>query len=135
MKKEIKRKKLTLSVSGGTNKPKKKIEIAKTQTRNSTVIQKKNIRFGKSFNKSSNSRSINNQSVSIKKLIDKPNFISKSAEKRKLAEQRATRRLKGEVPKEIKGKLSDKKREYKLTLSRALNEDESEFKIKKYSFY
>ena len=41
MKKEIKRKKLTLSVSGGANKLKKNIEIAKTQTRNSTVIQKK----------------------------------------------------------------------------------------------
>ncbi len=41
MKKEIKRKKLTLSVSGGTNKPKKNIEIAKTQTINFTVIKKK----------------------------------------------------------------------------------------------
>ena len=51
MKKEIKRKKLTLSVSKGTNKPKKNIEITKTQTRNFTVIQKKSIRFGKQFNK------------------------------------------------------------------------------------
>ena len=128
MKKEIKRKKLTLSISGETNRPKKNIEIAKTQTRNSTVIQKKSTRFNKQFNKPLDSRGINNKTIPSKNLIDKPNFISKSAEKRKLAEQRATRRLKGEVPKEIKGKLSDKKREYKLTLSRALNEDESEFK-------
>jgi len=128
MKKEIKRKKLTLSVSGGTNKPKKNIEIAKTQTRNSTVIQKKSTRFNKQFNKPLDSRGINNKTIPSKNLIDKPNFISKSVEKRKLAEQSATRRLKGEAPKEIKGKLSDKKREYKLTLSRALNEDESEFK-------
>jgi len=128
MKKEIKRKKLTLSVSGGTNKPKKNIEIAKTQTRNSTVIQKKSTRFNKQFNKPLDSRGINNKTTPNKNLIDKPNFISKSVEKRKLAEQRATRRLKGEAPKEIKGKLSDKKREYKLTLSRALNEEESEFK-------
>ena len=41
MKKEIKRKKLTLTVSGGANKTKKKNEIAKTQTRNSILIQKK----------------------------------------------------------------------------------------------
>ena len=128
MKKEIKRKKLTLSVSGGTNRPKKNIEIAKTQTRNYTVIQKKSTRFNKQFNKPLDSRGINNKTVQSKNSIDKPNFISKSVEKRKLAEQRATRRLKGEAPKEIKGKLSDKKREYKLTLSRALNEDESEFK-------
>ena len=45
MKKEIKRKKLTLSVSGGTNRPKKNIEIAKTQTRNYTVIPKKSTRL------------------------------------------------------------------------------------------
>ena len=128
MKKEIKRKKLTLSVSGGISKPKKNIEIAKTQIRNSTVIQKKSTRFNKRFKKPLDNRGIKNKTIPSKNLIDKPNFISKSAEKRKLAEQRATRRLKGEAPKEIKGKLSDKKREYKLTLSRALNEDESEFK-------
>ena len=51
MKKEIKRKKLTLSISGGTSKPKKNIEIAKTQTRNSIVIQKKSTRFNKQFKK------------------------------------------------------------------------------------
>ena len=126
--KNKKRKKLTLSVSGGISKPKKNIEIAKTQTRNFTVIQKKSTRFNKQFNKPLGSRDIINKTTLNKNLIDKPNFISKSVEKRKLAEQRATRRLKGEAPKEIKDKLSDKKREYKLTLSRALNEDESGFK-------
>ena len=51
-------------------------------------------------------------------------------EKRKLAEQRATRRLKGEVlSKDGKsGKLGGKKRELKLTLSRALSEDNIETK-------
>ena len=128
MTKEIKRKKITLSVSVVTNKTKKNIEIAKTQTINSILIQKKNIIFNKQFKKPLDNRGINNKTIPSKNLIDKPNFISKSAEKRKLEEQRATRRLKGEAPKEIKGKLLDKKREYKLTVSRALNEEESEFK-------
>ena len=69
MKKEIKRKKLTLSVSGGTNKPKKNIEIAKTQTRNYTVIQKKSTRFNKQFNKPLGSRSINNKTIRIMKTL------------------------------------------------------------------
>ena len=109
MKKEIKRKKLILSISGGTNRPKKNIEIAKTQTRNSTVIQKKSTRFSKRFKKPLDRSNISNKILPGKNLVDKLNFGTKSSEKRKLAEQRATRRLKGEVPKEIKGKLSDKK--------------------------
>ena len=46
--------------------------------------------------------------------------------KRKLAEQRATKRLKGEAPQ--KGKSGSKRRELKLTISRALNEEALEFK-------
>ena len=41
MEKEIKRKKLTLSVPGDSKKPQKKIEIAKAQNRNSTIVEKK----------------------------------------------------------------------------------------------
>ena len=45
-------------------------------------------------------------------------------EKRKLAEQRATRRLKGELPsKDAKGKTGSKKRELKITVSRALSDE------------
>ena len=51
MEKEIKRKKLTLSILGGTKKPKTKIEIAKAQNRNSIIIEKKNNRFSKPLNK------------------------------------------------------------------------------------
>ncbi|MBO6490801.1 MAG: translation initiation factor IF-2, partial [Pelagibacteraceae bacterium] len=49
---------------------------------------------------------------------------------RKLAEQRATRRAKGQIIEEkaIKSKPIAKKREYKLTLSRALDEDNLGFK-------
>ncbi len=41
-----------------------------------------------------------------------------------MAEQRATRRLKGELPQ--KGKVGSKKRELKLTISRALSEEDTE---------
>ena len=45
-------------------------------------------------------------------------------EKRKLAEQRATKRLKGELPQ--KGKSPTKRRELKLTISRALSDEDNE---------
>ena len=61
----------------------------------------------------------------------KPNSFSKATapitndfEKRKLAEQRATRRIKGELPtKDLKGKKGSKKKELKLTVSRALSDE------------
>ena len=102
MEKEIKRKKLTLSILGGTKKPKTKIEIAKAQNRNSIIIEKKNNRFSKPLNKPLDRSNISNKILSGKNLVDKLNFGTKSSEKRKLAEQRATRRLKGEVSKEVR---------------------------------
>ena len=60
-------------------------------------------------------------------------MITSDFEKRKLAEQRATKRLKDEIDnKEKKTKLGTKKREVKLTVSRALS-DEIETR-KKFSF-
>jgi len=58
--------------------------------------------------------------------IGKPSFPSKISdyERRKLAEQRATKKIKGDVKdKDNKNKFSTKKRELKLTVSRALSED------------
>ena len=56
--------------------------------------------------------------------------ISSDFEKRKLAEQRATKRIKGEISsKDGKiNKLGGKRRELKLTISRALSDDEIETK-------
>jgi len=56
----------------------------------------------------------------------KPSFPSKISdyERRKLAEQRATKKIKGDSKdKDNKNKFSTKKRELKLTVSRALSED------------
>jgi len=128
----MEKKKLKLSISGSTNKTINSIEQAKNQSKNTVVIERKSKRF---LGKSQTSRSIStndklkNKSSFIQR---KPNYskplpsTSSDFEKRKLAEQRATKRIKGEVStKDSKtSKLGGKRRELKLTISRALSDDE-----------
>ncbi len=131
----MQKKKLTLSISS-SKKTIKSIEDAKSQSKNSVIIDKKPGRFiGKSNFKRTTTRNQNltekSSHFSKQKQHTKPNFFSKPGvavpsdfEKRKLAEQRATRRLKGEnTEKDKKNKSSSKKRELKLTISRALNDE------------
>ena len=98
-------KKTKLTISGTAKKSIKSIEIAKTQGKNSVVIQKpKNnfIKKGGSFRSSSNSTRPKSASSFNRGAPLKPTFgaktppITNDFEKRKLAEQRATKRLKGE---------------------------------------
>ena len=71
---------------------------------------------------------LNNHKVLKKRHSTKNNFFSKAQpitsdfERRKLAEQRATKRLKGDNDSEKKTKSGTKKRELKLTVSRALSD-------------
>ena len=121
-------KKIKLTISGVAKKSIRNIELAKTQSKNSVVIEKKPNRFTNksSLNKFSSSglkgkSSLGSRSSGFSKHI---NPITNDFEKRKLAEQRATRRVKGEVPsKDSKLKIGSKKRELKLTISRALSDD------------
>ena len=128
-----KKKKLKLSVSGSSKKTINSIEQAKTQSKNTVVIERKSSKFSpKPQFPRSNFR--NDKSRVKGNFVPKKNFIPKAPapsissdfEKRKLAEQRATRRLKGELPtKEGRSnKLGGKKRELKLTVSRALSEED-----------
>ena len=127
----MEKKKLKLSISGSTNKTINSIEQAKNQSKNTVVIEKKSTRF---FGKPKISRPISNNdklknktSFSEKKTSYSKPFqnISSDFEKRKLAEQRATKRIKGEITKDSKSnKLGGKRRELKLTISRALSEEE-----------
>ncbi len=128
----MEKKKLKLSISGSTNKTINSIEKAKNKSKNTVVIEKKSKRF---FGKPHTSKPIltndkpkNNSSFVLKKNnYSRPKTdISSDFEKRKLAEQRATRRIKGEVSaKDSKAnKLGGKRRELKLTISRALSDDE-----------
>ncbi len=127
----MEKKKLKLSISGASKKTINSIEQAKSQSKNTVVIEKKSQRFGGKPNFSRGAKLTDNKSQSVF-IPKKTNFskppspVTSDFEKRKLAEQRATRRLKGEnYPKENKSsKLGGKRRELKLTISRALSEDE-----------
>ncbi len=127
----MEKKKLKLSISGASKKTINSIEQAKSQSKNTVVIEKKSPRFGGKPNFSRGTKSIDNKqqkSFTPKKtnFSKLPSPITSDFEKRKLAEQRATRRLKGEnVQKDSKSqKLGGKRRELKLTVSRALSGDD-----------
>jgi len=128
----MEKKKLKLSISGSRNKTINSIEQARNQSKNTVVIEKKPKRF---LGKSTSTRTfVNNDKFKNKSSFPEktPNFsrplqhISSDFEKRKLAEQRATKRIKGETSlKETKAnKIGGKRRELKLTISRALSDDE-----------
>ena len=126
----MEKKKTKLKLSGNLKRSITNIERAKTQGTNSVVIEKKSGKFN-------NKRTFNHNRIdtNFKKNISpkfrpsglqKPSLPHNDHEKRKLAEQRATKRLKADPDKkEIKGKIGSKRRELKLTVSRALSgEDE-----------
>ncbi len=123
-------KKTKLKISGIAKKSIQNIEKAKTQGKNSVIIEKQSSKFS---NKSGSFKSSFNKSKSpssINRVLTKPSFISKTPplstdfERRKLAEQRATKRLKEENESKNKKNLKSgtNKRELKLTVSRALSD-------------
>ncbi len=125
-------KKTKLTISGGIAKKSiKNIDKAKNLGKNSVIIEKQTSKFSaKSGSFKSSLSNVKNNFTSKKGILSKKNYIPKSPsitsdfERRKLAEQRATKRLK-EVN-ENKNKKSSKsgtnKRELKLTVSRALSD-------------
>ena len=125
-------KKTKLTISGIAKKSIKNIEIAKTQGKNSVVIEKQPSKFS-SRGGSSRPGSFKTKATSTfnRGTSVKPSFAPKSPpitndfERRKLAEQRATKRLKGDNESKDKKtlKAGTKKRELKLTVSRALSDE------------
>ncbi len=125
-------KKTKLSISGSAKKSIKNIEIAKTQGKNSVVIEKQTGKFtgrGGSFRSNTSKPKITssfNRGATLKPSFNpKSPLITNDFEKRKLAEQRATKRLKGDNDNKDKKtlKTGSKKRELKLTVSRALSDE------------
>ncbi len=125
-------KKTKLTISGSAKKSIKNIEIAKTQSKNAVVIEKQTGKFpnrGGSFRP--NPGKPKPTSSFSRGTGVKPSFAPKSPpitndfERRKLAEQRATKRLKGDGDGKDKKTLKSgtKKRELKLTVSRALSDE------------
>ncbi len=125
-------KKTKLTISGGIAKKSfKNIDKAKNLGKNSVIIEKQTGKFnsrGGSFK--SNPSKVKNNYTNNKGTFSKSNYVSKSPpltsdfERRKLAEQRATKRLKEENENKSKksSKNVTKKRELKLTVSRALSD-------------
>ena len=126
----MEKKKLKLSISGSSKKTINNIEKAKFKSKNSVIIERPSARHQqKNFSRNFNNKSSTKPTFTSQKppFLKKPNLSSPSDfEKRKLAEQRATKRLKGEtITKDSKSKLSPRRRELKLTISRALSDEES----------
>ena len=125
-------KKTKLTISGTAKKSFKNIELAKTQGKNSVVIEKQPSKFP-SRGGSSRPGGFKPKTTSTfnRGAPAKPSFALKSPsitndfERRKLAEQRATKRLKGDNDNKDKKtlKAGTKKRELKLTVSRALSDE------------
>ena len=124
-------KKTKLTISGTAKKSIKNIEIAKTHGKNSVVIEKPKSNFikkGGSFRPSGSGIRPKPASSFNRGAPSKPSFgaktppINNDFERRKLAEQRATKRLKGDSDGK-KQKLGANKRETKLTVSRALSDE------------
>ena len=124
-------KKTKLTISGSAKKSIRNIEIAKTQGKNSRVIEKQSGKFtnrGGSFRpgagKPKFTTSFNRGAPLKPSFAPKSPPITSDFERRKLAEQRATKRLKGDSEKDKKTlKAGTKKRELKLTVSRALSDE------------
>ena len=127
----MKEKKTKLTITGTAKKSIQNIEKAKTQGKNSVIIEKSKNNFTKkvgSFRPSGTGIKPKTTSSFNRGLPSKPSFGNKTPpltndfERRKLAEQRATKRLKGDSEGK-KLKSGTKKRELKLTVSRALSDE------------
>src|SRR5210317_2055428 len=114
-------KKTKLTISGTAKKSIENIEIAKTQGKNSVVIEKPKNNFVKrtgSFRPAGTTTTTKPTSSFTRGAPFKPSFglktppITNDFERRKLAEQRATKRLKGDSDNK-KLKLGTKKKEQK----------------------
>ena len=123
----MEKKKIKLTISGDLKKSKSSIELAKSRSKNSVIVPKKTSKFGTKprFSKPTGDNAFKSTSrIKNDSFSRSTKSLPNDFEKRKLAEQRATRKLKGDtLSKDIKGKSGVKRRELKLTLSRALSDD------------
>ncbi len=123
-------KKTKLTISGNPKKSFKKFDTSKSQSKKTVIIEKKHNKTNNKaggFSKSFASKQFTNfkKGLSIKQSFSPKAQINVSDfERRKLAEQRATKRLKDDYEnKDRKTKSGSKKRELKLTVSRALSDE------------
>ena len=121
-------KKTKLTISGNQKKSFKDFSSSKTQGKKTVLIEKKSSRpiTKGNFNKSFSSKSSPNFSRSPSSKPYNPSKTSIATsdfERRKLAEQRATKKIKNDSDGDKKTKIGTNKRQVKLTVSRALSDE------------
>ena len=122
-------KKTKLTISGNTKKSFGSTNIPKVKGKNTFVVENKgdkNLNTYKPNKTFGTKTSFNHKKTTLNKNIfsSRPSSTITDFERRKLAEQRATKRLKDDgESKDKKNKLGNKKREIKLTVSRALSDE------------
>jgi len=122
-------KKTKLTISGSPKKSYKNIETSKSQGKKTVIIEKKTIRdpdkigSKKSFGFKSSSSDFKYGSNLKPNLLSKTSATPSNFERRKLAEQRATKKIKGDNDNDKKTKSVGNKRQVKLTVSRALSDE------------
>ena len=125
-------KKTKLTISGKAKKSIKNIELAKTQGKNSVVIEKQPSKFpsrggySRAGGFKPKIKTTFNRGASVKtSFAPKSPLTTNNFERRKLAEQRATKRRKGdnEIKDQKNLKSVTNKRELRLTVSRALSDE------------
>ena len=116
-------KKTKLTISGSPKKTFSNFDSSKTKGKKTVVIDKQKSKplnkgsFNKSFGSKPSSNNFKKTSSFKTNFAPKAPVFTSDFERRKLAEQRATKRLKGVVDtKEKKSKSDTKKRELKLTV-------------------
>ena len=108
-------KKTKLTISGSPKKSFKKLDTSKAQGKKTVIIEKKSSKpfskgsFNKPFGSKPSSPNIKHGSITKSNFPSKLSSPSSDFERRKLAEQRATKKLKGEVDSDKKTKLGTKK--------------------------
>ena len=125
----MEKKKTKLTISGSSKKSFKNIDPSKSQGKKTVIIERQSSRSsgkGGFSNQFTNKSNFTNNKYG---LSSKTNFSPKISpatsdfEKRKLAEQRATKKLKSYEDTDKKTKLGTEKRQVKLTVSRALSDE------------
>ncbi len=123
-------KKTKLTISGGPKKSFKDINNQKNQGKKTVIINRQSVKSAGKTNyakvggyktPSNNFKKVGNIKANFK--VNNSNLGISDFEKRKLAEQRATKRFKNEDDKDKKSKFGGKKRDIKLTVSRALSDE------------
>ena len=122
-------KKTKLTISGSPKKSYKNVETSKSQGKKTVIIEKKTVRVPdkigskKSFGFKSSSSDFKYGSNLKPNLLSKTSATPSNFERRKLAEQRATKKIKVDNDSDKKTKLVGNKRQVKLTVSRALSDE------------